>query len=342
MYHTDRGRKSRGRSSDNSQRGRKYDAGMTLVNQKWENAIFLNEELRKCSDSHGQVMIVDSGCPRSLMGAQELKQLKNIVEVTEFRVRDEGFRFGPSRIYNSNQKAKLKMQVGINKLEWDFFIVDGNVPILVGNDIMDPLGGIIDMEERKLVLPRADMEIPIVKTNGGHFVIPVKSVAGNDANNVKGDEADAVMIMMLEEKEDIEDIKEIHDLVGHSTFVALALTEDEETQVKKVHRYFGHRSSRRIWELFAKAKQLGGKKKAVMEVIENCKTCSDFKKSPPRPKVGLPVTDNFNQVVGLDLKVVDKTKGEYILWMVDLFTKMIKGKYIKNKFPETIQPFKPI
>ena len=56
----------------------------------------------------------------------------------------------------------------------------------------------------------------------------------------------------------------------------------------------------------------------------------------PRPKVGLPSVNNFNEVVGLDLKVLNKNKGEYILWMVDLFSKLIKGKFIKDKNPGTI------
>ena len=71
-------------------------------------------------------------------------------------------------------------------------------------------------------------------------------------------------------------------------------------------------------------------------MINNCKTCSQHKKAPPRPKVGLPVANNFNEVVGLDLKVLNKAKGEYILWIVDLFSKLIKGQYIRNKKPETI------
>ena len=32
----------------------------------------------------------------------------------------------------------------------------------------------------------------------------------------------------------------------------------------------------------------------------------------------------------------NESKGEYILWFVDTFSKLIKGKYIKNKLPETI------
>ena len=61
-----------------------------------------------------------------------------------------------------------------------------------------------------------------------------------------------------------------------------------------------------------------------------------MKKAPPRPKVGLPVANDFNEVVGMDLKVLDKNKGEYILWMVDLFSKLIKGKFIRDKKPSTV------
>ena len=49
--------------------------------------------------------------------------------------------------------------------------------------------------------------------------------------------------------------------------------------------------------------------------------------------MGLPTA---NEIVGLDLKVVDKEKGHYILWIVDLFSKLIKGKYIRDKKPATI------
>ena len=301
-----------------------------------DSGVFLNEGLRKCSENQGQIIIVDSGCPRSLMGDKELDKLKDLVDVKEVKVKDEGFRFGPSRVYNSNKKVKFSMQIGIQDVECEFFVVKSDsVPILLGNDIMIPLGGIIDMEEKKLILNKADMEVPLIYTKGGHLVITVRSISGIDSHNIKGEEADAVMFMILENA-DSEGIKKIHDEVGHRTFVNIALTEDEGAQVKKVHRYFGHRSGRRIWDIFAKAKRLKGKKRSVMDVIENCKICSEFKKSPPRPRVGIPVSNDVNEVVGLDLKVLSKTKGEYILWIVDLFSKLIKGKFIKNKRPETI------
>ena len=236
------------------------------------------------------------------MGDEQCERLKEVVDLQEIKVKDEGFKFGPSRTYKSSIKVKFTMRVGVNEIDCEFFVVKGNIPILLGNDFMVPLCGKIDMEENKLVLKKADMEIPLKQTKGGHFVIPVRTVTGNDANNIRGEEADAVMMMVLENTEN-EDIKRLHDEVGHSIFVALALTDDEKAQVKKVHRYFGHRSSRRVWELFAKANKLRGKKQEVLEVIENCKTCSEFKKSPPRPKVGLPIANDFNEIVGLELKL---------------------------------------
>ena len=325
------------RSKSRDKRGNSENPGMPVVSVKLlDNEVFLNDEwLKHCSKDLGQIIIVDSGCPRSLMGDQELDKLKDLVDIEEIIVKDEGFRFGPSRVYISNKKVKFTMHIGINEIECEFFVVKGNIPILLGNDVMDPLGAKIDMEDYKLVLNNDEMEIPLVKTRGGHVVIPVKSIAAGNSNNIRGDEANAVMVMILDTA-DNEEIRKLHDKIGHATFLALALSDDEKAQVKKVHRYFGHRSSRRIWELFSKANKLKGKKQAVIEVIENCPTCSEYKKSPPRPKVGLPVANDFNEVVGLDLKVLNKSKGEYILWMVDLFSKMIKGKFIKNKKPETI------
>ena len=123
--------------------------------------------------------------------------------------------------------------------------------------------------------------------------------------------------------------------MGHTNFLSMMLEDDEKKQIIKVHRYFGHRNGRKVWEIFAKAGKLRNKKKAVLELLDKCKVCSSMKKTPPRPRVGMPVANNFNEIVGLDLKVLNKS-GEYILWMGDMFSKAIKGKYITNKGPETI------
>ena len=164
-----------------------------------DSGVYLNDEVIRNSADLGQVVIVDSVCPRSLMGDQQLDQLRDLVKVNIFNVKDEGFRFGPSKVYKSNKKARITMRLGMNAIDCEFFILKGNIPILLGNDVMVPYGGKIDMEENVLFLSKVDMEIPLKKTSGGHFVIPVRSVASIDGNNIKGEEADAVMLLVLDD-----------------------------------------------------------------------------------------------------------------------------------------------
>ena len=45
------------------------------------------------------------------------------------------------------------------------------------------------------------------------------------------------------------------------------LEEDEKKKVLKVHRYFGNRSGRMVWELSVKDGKLRNKKKALLEIL---------------------------------------------------------------------------
>ena len=157
------------------------------------------------------------------------------------------------------------------------------------------------MENKRLRFKKLGTEIPLARTPGGHFIIPVKSVINSkdpseqeddlkEVRNIKGQEAEAVILVLLAITENEEDLGNLHNKIGHDIFVALAMTDDEEAPVKKIHRYFGYRSGRRISELFFKADRLKGKKQAVLDMIAKCKICSEMKKSPPRPKVGLQMT----------------------------------------------------
>ena len=59
-------------------------------------------------------------------------------------------------------------------------------------------------------------------------------------------------MMIVLERTDGEEVKKLYNKKGHITFVVLSLSDDEENQNQRVQRYFWHRSSRRIWDLFAK------------------------------------------------------------------------------------------
>ena len=196
------------------------------------------------------------------------------------------------------------MNIKGEKVKAKFFVVEGDIPILVGNDILEPLGAIIYTETGEIEFDRLKKKMMMTKTKGGHFVIPVAEIKehGDDhfeetlddfdntiaKDNIVGNEADSVMLVLFAECSEEDDLWKLHDIMGHKNFIAMMLEDDEEKQVKKVHRYFGHRSGRKVWELFAKAGKLRNKKKAVLELLEKCNVCTGSKKTPPRPKVGMP------------------------------------------------------
>ena len=61
-------------------------------------------------------------------------------------------------------------------IELEFFVVIGDFPILLGNDIMELLKASIDLGQNKLKLKQVGEEIKIEKTDGGHFVLLAKNI----------------------------------------------------------------------------------------------------------------------------------------------------------------------
>ena len=117
------------------------------------------------------------------------------------------------------------------------------------------------------------------------------------------------------------------------------LTKSEKQEVLKLHRYFAHRSGHKLWEnLFQPAGKLKGKKKLVLDMLGKCEICKRYKKTPPRPKVGLPKARDVNDVVSLDLQIFKKDgkKEIGIMYIHDEFSKLIKGQVINDKKKETI------
>ena len=103
------------------------------------------------------------------------------------------------------------------------------------------------------------------------------------------------------------------------------LTAEEKNEVLKLHKYFAHRSGRKLWEnLFQPAGKLRGKKKLILEFLNKCETCRKYRRTPARPKVGLPKSKDVNDVVSMDLKIMKKSgsKEVAILYLHDKFSKM--------------------
>ena len=103
---------------------------------------------------------------------------------------------------------------------------------------------------------------------------------------------------------------------------AKELTDSEKKEVLKLHKYFAHRKGIKLWEnLFQPAGKLKGKKKLVMDFVNECDICKKYRKTPSKPKVGMPKAKDVNDVVSLDLKIFKKKDGkresEYCLYVMN-------------------------
>ena len=71
----------------------------------------------------------------------------------------------------------------------------------------------------------------------------------------------------------------------------------------------------------------------IDHVVNDCKVCQKFQRSVARPRVTLPKSTSFNEVVTLDLK---EFGSKYVLLMIDSFSRFMVGKLISNKKADTI------
>ena len=148
------------------------------------------------------------------------------------------------------------MNIKGEKIKAKFFVVEGdNIPILMGNDILEPQGAVIYTETGVITFVKVGQKMTMTKTRGGHYVIPTDEIKDDTVdifegpppkNNILGYEADAVMLALFSECDEEDEYWKLHEIMGHKNYVAMMLEEDEEKQIQKVHRYFGHRSPRRV------------------------------------------------------------------------------------------------
>jgi len=108
-----------------------------------------------------------------------------------------------------------------------------------------------------------------------------------------------------------------------------------EEKIRKLHKYFGHASGDSLWRVVKHSSNPEQYTKVeVQRLCDECQVCQLSRRKQPRKKTSLPRSTAFNQVVTMDLKV--HGDGNYILWMCDDATRLIRGEVIKNKEPETI------
>ena len=102
----------------------------------------------------------------------------------------------------------------------------------------------------------------------------------------------------------------------------------------KLHRQFAHPSRKSLLKLINNAGiKDSNLEKEVSNVSNKCITCIKYRKPFNRPVVCMPLASEFNEMIGIDLKIWG---NQYFLVIVDIATRFCAARVIEDKLPSTI------
>ena len=129
------------------------------------------------------VMIADLGCPNSVIGVKDeanfIRSLSSYQrEKLEIVKVDEKYKFGPSGPFKCKEKLKFPINLD-KKTKWvEIAIVDAEIPMLLGNNILKPLEAEIKLfASGDGIVKLGEVEMKMKETAGGHYTLNVKDLS---------------------------------------------------------------------------------------------------------------------------------------------------------------------
>jgi hypothetical protein len=260
---------------------------------------------RLLGETIGSVLL-DSGCSKTVCGNSWLDcYLDTLTKEELFTVKYVNsasvYRFGDGKRATAIQCVVFPCVLAGRNIKIKADVVDCNIPLLLSKASMKKAGMVIDLNTDTAVVFSRQVKLDI--TSVGHYTLPIYRPIC---------------------KARVEEI--LVSSVNHDDKYAVAL---------KLHRQFAHPASDKIKKLLKDAdkydKELGAQ---LDKISASCDVCCRYKKPRPRPVVSLYTARNFNDTVGMDLKIWKA--GVYFLVMVDHATRYCNAVLITNKNANTI------
>ena len=259
--------------------------------------------------------ILDSGCSKNVCGAAWLDAyLDTLSEDDLKRVKYEEskatFKFGNPTIYSSIYKVTFPGKIGSKEVDILTDVIDVDIPLLISKIAMKKANTIIDFKNDKVTMFGETISIRFTST--GHYCVCLNKVA-----EVAHSEKSAIRVCFVNlEKMD-----------------TMSQREKQKAAIK-LHKQFCHVPANRINKLLVNAGIRDNEMLKTVELVsEDCTTCKEFSRVPPKPIVALPSGKIFNQHVAMDLKTINQ---RHILHLIDHATRYSRGCIVPNKKPASI------
>jgi hypothetical protein len=136
-------------------------------------------------------MIIDTGCPKSLVGKKWLDEYMKEMKINKDDIKreecKETFKFGPSKIYEAREKVDIptKVKTKEDKIEnitvEAYIIQNEEIPLLCGKDMLEKWSTVINLREKDITIRKYDQlhKIKSYFTKKNHLMISLISKTSN-------------------------------------------------------------------------------------------------------------------------------------------------------------------
>ena len=256
--------------------------------------------------------VLDSACSSTVCGLNWLNCFMDTLSKEDLdRVIEEksstSFKFGDSSVIKSLKRVIFPAVLAGQRCKIKTDVIDSDIPLLFGKPSMKKAKVKIDLEnDCASVLGK---HVTLQCTSSGHYCIPISDFKEGN--------------------------KQIHQVLIMEGW-GYVDQDHIEKQVEKLHKQFGHPSSKRLSQLF---KDGGIKEKDYFDFVgkisDECDICKKFRRTPSKPVVSMPMATEFNETVAMDLK--EWKKGEiYFLHLIDVATRFSRSAVIYSKEKQVV------
>ena len=260
--------------------------------------------------------VLDTACTKTVAGVDWFNEYvsnlsdddKLSVEKSE-RKSHSSFRFGDGVETMSLKTVDIPMYVPNGKLSIKVEIVKNKLPLLLSKPQMSELGFVIDTGKHEAKINGVSEPMKLSTTKSGHWKMPIAQVLAA---------VEQKCVSIDSEK-----------LLGYSK-------KEKQQKALKLHRQMSHGSAERLKRLL-KSSGCNDSEflRAIEECVDKCEFCRKYKKPFLKPVVGFPLAQDFNQVVCMDLKEIEKGKL-WFLHMIDAATRYTVATIVQSKRKEVI------
>lgn len=248
--------------------------------------------------------ILDTACTKTVCGENWLKDFlkflcKNKLAFQTHIQSNESFIFGNGSELKSKYKAIIPIRLGRNICRIETEVIDSDICLLISKTTLKKFNTNINLANDKITMLEEDINIKL--TENGHYCLDLKNEFYNE--NTRND------VFIFEN----------------------AQTENEKIKIiLKLHKQFGHPTSDKLNSMLKKS----GINTEIIEnlvqrVTNDCSACVKYKRPVHKPIVALPLANNFNDVLAVDLHQLENNL--WYLHMMDIFTKFSSACIVKSK-----------